>query len=126
MNRRPLAYGVRLLYRFLKNLTEKDSSLPHEIKIYEAIRLRSSKQAVFSRKELLLQDAPMRYMPWILRVSSIAALFLGIWFSLPLFNQPDAHYVTATLESDNFIEWIDKSRHSIQMIFLMLLMATMM
>ena len=78
---------------YLKELVKQDSSLNTEIALFNQIKLKSDSQDQFSRKELLVKDAPVRVMPWVFRIAGVAALFVGVWIAINFNQNLPAEYV---------------------------------
>lgn len=85
---------------YLKELVKQDSSLNTEIALFNQIKLKAISQDKFSRKELLIKDAPVRVMPWVFRIAGVAALFVGVWLAINFNQNLPAEYVGQQLYDD--------------------------
>lgn len=85
---------------YLKELVKQDSSLNTEIALFNQLKLKSDTQDQFSRKELLVKDAPVRVMPWVFRIAGVAALFVGVWIAINFNQNLPAEYVGQQLVYD--------------------------
>ena len=62
----------------LSVMIEKNEQCRDEYKLMRSIALKPGAEE-FSRKALLMQEAPVRVMPWLLRFSGVAAAILFMW-----------------------------------------------
>lgn len=62
----------------LSVMIEKNEQCRDEYKLMRSIALKPGAEE-FSRKALLMQEAPVRVMPWLLRFSGVAAAVLFMW-----------------------------------------------
>jgi len=85
---------------YLKELVKKDASLNTEIAMFNQIKLKADSQDQFSRKELLVKDAPVRVMPWVFRIAGVAALFVGVWVAVNFNQNISVEYVGQQLIYD--------------------------
>ena len=82
---------------YVNKLTAEQPAVNTELRLYRAIKFNATNESVFSRKELLMQEAPVRLMPWIYKLSGVAAVVVGIWLGIQFLPQAEPNYALHVL-----------------------------
>jgi hypothetical protein len=77
---------------YLDELIAHDSNLKNELAAFSSLRLTPATNRVFSRKEFLLQEAPIRVLPWVWRIVSAAAIFAFLWVAIDFTEDRNESY----------------------------------
>lgn len=77
---------------YLDDKIANEPGLKNEMAAFNAIRLSPADKLIFSRKELLLQEAPIRVLPWVWRIVSAAAVLAFLWVAIDFTEDRNESY----------------------------------